>query len=43
MLDELQMIGVIQVFSKSNRYQSDAQKLCFIIDRMNDMYHGRAR
>lgn len=43
MLDELQTIGVIQVFSKSNCFGSDGKKLISIIDRMNQIYMGRER
>ena len=43
MLTQLQTIRVLQVFSKSNRFHTDAQKLISMIDRMNSMYLGRKR
>lgn len=37
------MVGIIQVFSKSNRFQHDAQILISLIDKMNYLYVGKQR
>ena len=43
MLDDLQSVGIIQVFSKSNCFNADSKKLISILERMNDIYLGRSR
>ena len=41
MIDELQTVGVIQVFSKSNRFKADAKKLIVMIDKIKYLFFDR--